>query len=88
MADGRPLGATIISLSSPLMGPAPGQLLGGLTRSRPLPVLGVLLWSHCETSTLERKRTENELVQGEPSDCEAVRAKPAQREREPEQIVL
>lgn len=52
LADGCPLGTTIISLSSPLMGPALGQLQGGLTRSRPIPVRRIPLWFRCETSTL------------------------------------
>lgn len=42
LADGRPLGIAIISLSSPLMGPALGQLQGGLTRSRTIPVLRII----------------------------------------------
>lgn len=42
MTNGHPLGANIISLSSPLIGPALRELLGLLTRSRPIPVFRML----------------------------------------------
>ena len=45
MANGRPLCANIISLSSPLIGPALREPLGLLTRSRPIPVFRMLFWS-------------------------------------------
>lgn len=42
MANGHPLGANIISLSSPLIGPALRELLALLTSSRPIPVFRML----------------------------------------------